>query len=232
MVVFFICRRPKLKLEEAELIALKPIQKFVENENYLVSWDLRKICNDCREYTLMLPYTIKELHYGGFVDFGTHGDCKEFLKLENLVNIENLVIYNNTFLHLSSFNFPKLRKLKTCQGSHYPGNAPIHAKAIYLPQLKHLNLDCWVSRDIEFYKPLFSRNLEILSLHTSIGVTDDLLSHILNECFTLRELIIVFSQYAPTTTISGSLLDSMVKLLPCLTILFSKFLKFDVVLSS
>ena len=55
---FFICRRPKLKLEEAELIALKAIQKFVENENYLVSWDLRKICNDCREYTLMFPYTM------------------------------------------------------------------------------------------------------------------------------------------------------------------------------
>lgn len=87
--------------------------------------------------------------------------------------------------------------------------------------------------NIRFYKPLFTPNLETLTLDTEIGVTDALLSYIFNNCIALRELSIVLNKSSKSETkISGSLLKSMVTSSLRLKIRFSKFLEFDVVLSS
>ena len=230
---FFICGR--LKLEQAEFKTLEAIEKFFKNLNRLKSWHLQAICNEHSEYTVMFPQIIKELYYRDDCVRSRldHSACKGFLKLENLVNIEKLVIDHNSFLRLSAVNFPSLLKLEIYQYFTYFQLDVIDSKAISLPQLKHLRLNQVYAGNIRFYKPLFTPNLETLTLDTEIGVTDALLSYIFNNCIALRELSIVLNKSSKSETkISGSLLKSMVTSSLRLKIRFSKFLEFDVVLSS
>ena len=230
---FFICGRAKL--EQAEFKTLKAIEKFLKNLNRLTSWHLQTICNEHSEYTLMFPQIIKELRYRDDCVRSRldHSACKGFLKLENLVNIEKLIIDHNSFLRLSAVNFPNLLKLEIYQFFTYFQLDVTDAKVISLPKLKYLRLNEVYGGDIRFYKPLFTPSLEILSLDTEIGVTDALLKYIFNNCIALKELIIVLNKSSKSETkISGSLLKSMVTSSLCLKIRFSKFLEFDVVLSS
>ena len=230
---FYICGR--LELEQSEFKALKPIEEILKNLNRLTSWHLHAICNEHSEYTLMFPQIIKELHYRDDCVRSRldHSACKGFLKLENLVNIEKLVIDHNSFLRLSTVNFPNLLKLEIYQFFTYFQLGLIDTKVISLPQLKYLHLNQVYGGDIRFYKPLFTPSLERLTLDTEIGVTDALLSYIFNKCIALRELIIILNKSSKSETkISGSLLKSVVASSLCLKIRFSKFLEFDVVLSS
>ena len=164
--------------------------------------------------------------------------CKDFLNLENLVNIEKLIIDNGIFTHLPAIIFPKLMKLVIKRGSIY-NHLQMEAsstKVVFLPLLKHVRIIWVYGTGLEFYKPLLLPTLETLTLSTMVNVTDDLLRYVIEKCTLLRELEItrieLLYNIIPPPKISGVLLKSMVNSLPFLKIRFTKFFEFDVVLSS
>ena len=227
-------------VENQELRAMRAIQRFIESQSHVSEWHLQNIYNFEPKYTLMFPHSVKVLNYAYCWKPSVHlfRACKNFLNLENLVNIEKLIIDNSIFTHLPSVIFPKLMKLVINRGSI--GNRlqteASSTKVVFLPLLKHLRI-IWVhGAGLEFYKPLLLPTLETLTLSTMVNVTDDLLRHVFETCTLLRELEItrikLLCDIIPPPKISGSLLKSMVSSLPFLKIRFTKFLEFDVVLSS
>ena len=227
-------------VENQELRAMRTIQRFIESQNRVSEWHLQNIYNYEPKYTLMFPHSVKVLNYASCwkPSVRLFHACKDFLNLENLINIEKLIIDNGIFTHLPSIIFPKLMMLVINRGSIY-NHLQIGAsstKVVFLPLLKHLRIIWVYGTGLEFYKPLLLPTLETLTLSTMVNVTDDLLRHVFEKCTLLRELEItrieLLCNIISPPKISGSLLKSMANSLPFLKIRFTKFLEFDVVLSS
>ena len=227
-------------VENQELRAMRAIQRFIESQNHVNEWHLQNIYNYEPKYTLMFPHSVKVLNYACCwkPSVRLFRACKDFLNLENLVNIEKLIIDNGIFTHLPAIIFPKLMKLVIKRGSIY-NHLQMEAsstKVVFLPLLKHVRIIWVCGTGLEFYKPLLLPTLETLTLSTMVNVTDDLLRYVFEKCTLLRELEItrieLLYNIIPPPKISGFLLKSMVNSLPFLKIRFTKFFEFDVVLSS
>ena len=220
---FCICENED-DLEDPEVSAMEELQKFIECPNNLKRWEVQKLVTPNPKYTLMFPYSMTCLDYGPW--------CENFVKLENLRNIEKLFIHGQYFLSLSAIEYPNLRDLTIDYYEDCEHN--IDGKVVFLPELKFLTL-----KKVQYLNPferLLLPTLERLNIERVVDLTEDFLKLVLAKCVSLKELVILLADRPfwnfPKVVISANFLKRMVNSIPGLKIKFRSYYFDDMIISS
>ena len=211
---FYICEDEK-DIEDSEVIAMDELQKLIKCPSNLKEWEVQRLVTPNPKYTLMFPYNMKCLDYGPW--------CQDFMKLENLKDIEKLAIHGQYFLGLSVINYPNLKVLKI--GYYQDCEHNLDGKGIYLPKLKLLTLE-----QVQYLKPferLLLPTLERLNIMSVVDLTEDFLKLILAKCVSLKEMVILLANKPiwnfSKVVISANFLKRMVDSIPGLKIKFRSY---------
>ena len=211
---FYICENED-DLEDPEVSAMEELQKFIECPNNLKKWEVQRLVTPNPKYTLMFPYSMTWLDYGPW--------CENFVKLENLRNIEKLSIHGQYFLRLSAIKYPNLRELTI--GYYKDCEFNLDGKVMFLPKLKFLTL-----KQVQYLNPferLLLPTLERLNIESVVDLTEDFLKLVLAKCVSLKELVILLADRPiwnfPKVVISASFLKRMVNSIPGLKIKFRSY---------
>ena len=211
---FYICEDEK-DIEDSEVIAMDELQKLIKCSSNLKEWEVQRLVTPNPKYTLMFPYNMKCLDYGPW--------CQDFMKLENLKDIEKLAIHGQYFLGLSVINYPNLKVLKI--GYYKDCEHNLDGKGIYLPKLKLLTLE-----QVQYLKPferLLLPTLERLNIMSVVDLTEDFLKLILAKCVSLKEMVILLANKPiwnfSKVVISANFLKRMVDSIPGLKIKFRSY---------
>ena len=163
----------------------------------------------------MFPYSMTWLDYGPW--------CENFVKLENLRNVEKLSIHGQYFLRLSAIEYPNLRELTI--GCYKDCEHNLDGKVMFLPELKFLTLE-----QVQYLNPferLLLPTLERLNIESVVDLTEDFLKLVLAKCVSLKELVILLANRPfwnfPKVVISASFLKRMVNSIPGLKIKFRSY---------
>ena len=203
------------KKHHCEIKLNKLLTKVIKNASHIKEWSLFNVF--CSEKIFEFPYDVRSI------------ECRNvncaIIKNQPYKSIQMLVTRGED-LCSEKFEFINLKQLELTGDLTYPG---LKGNAVVCPQLEVLCLRELF--DIEKLVPFLSSTLKVLKLDTRSCNHDNILKQIMQRCTSLRNLIIVDDGWAWLNNfqISKLCMRSVLDSLPKLKIIFSKFLKNDVV---
>ena len=195
----------------------KLLTKVIKNASHIKEWSLFNIF--CSEKIFEFPYDARSI------------ECRNvncaIVKNQPYKSIQKLVTKGED-LCSEEFEFINLKQLELTGDLTYPG---LKGNAVVCPHLEVLSLHELF--DIEKLESFLSPTLKVLELDTRSCSHDTILKWIMAKCTSLSTLIIVDDGWAWLNNfqISKLCMRSVLDSRPKLKIIFSKFLKNDVVLT-
>ena len=193
----------------------KLLIKVIKNASHIKEWSLFNIF--CSEKVFEFPDDVRSI------------ECRNVncavIKNQPYKSIQKLVTRGED-LCSEEFEFVNLKQLELTGDLTYPG---LKESAVVCPQLEVLCLREIL--DIEKLEPFLSSTLKVLELDTRSCSHDNILKRIMARCTSLSNLTIVDDGWAWLNNfqISKLCMKSALDSRPKLKIIFSKFLKNDVV---